>query len=81
MPNRTPHDPADPIVTPSQWSHYTPRFIASLSMMAAGVGMIIGFAIGQQPILFIAAALIIVGYNLSILEERERASKSHEPRP
>jgi hypothetical protein len=76
MSNSTPHDPAEPIVTPSQWSHYTPRFVTALSMMAAGVGMIIGFAISQQPVLFIAATLIIVGYNLSILEERAHARNS-----
>ena len=65
----------EPAVKPSIWSHLTLRFVAGLSTLAAGVGMVVGAAIGlEEPTLFVAVALINVGYCLSILEERSRSS-------
>ena len=73
MSSSIPRDPAEAVKS-SQWSHFTPRRIASLFGMSAGIGLIIGFAISHnEPLLFVAAALITVGYNLTILEERGRA--------
>jgi hypothetical protein len=41
--------------------------------MCLGIGLIMGFAISHhEPLLFVAVALIVVGYNLTILEERGR---------
>ncbi len=66
------HEPAAKL---SPWSSITPRFVAGLSALALGIGWVVGFAIShREPSLFVAVALINVGYCLSILEERGRHS-------
>jgi hypothetical protein len=63
----------EPTVKPSTWSYFTPRFVAGLSVLAVGIGLVVGVAISrEEPTLFVAVALINVGYCLSILEERGR---------
>ena len=58
---------------PSPWSVFTPRFVAGLAFLSAGIGMVVGFAISRnEPSLFVPMVLINLGYALSILEERRR---------